>query len=363
MNRIEIRALIQERNDWCVSIIIPTHRTSPDRRVDTEVLRKAILHAKTILNGKNPPNDIYDLISAEIDRLELEVDPIHAMEGLGLFVSTDIARMVHFPFPVKERIMVGPTFEVRDLYYLEQFAKPYFVLKLTKEEAHLFQLEIGAATHEVTNTYFPMRYKSEYEYSKSSPGTSYGFVSKSFEKDKSVMNKTRHEMFYKEVAQNVMPYTKAGDLLISGAKNIISLFDSSRDRRLKVKGRITGSFIDPQELFDRARSTYYESRQHEIQMTIDSLSELFGMRKVAYGIRNVAIAAASGKGETLLVEKDFKEEEIIHSDVQHSQPSINFKAGKVDQIIETIIDKGGKVIFTEENQLEQYDRIALVLRY
>jgi hypothetical protein len=363
MNRIEIRALIQERNDWCVSIIIPPHRTSPDRRVDTEVLRKAILQTKTILNSKTPPTDIYNWVTNQIDKLELGFDPIHAMEGMGLFVSPDMAKMVYFPFAVKERIMVGSTFELRDLYYLEQFAKPYYVLKLTKEEAHLFQLEIGTATHEVTNTYFPMRDESEYEYSKPSLGTSYGYVSKSFEKDKSVMSKARHEAFYKEVAQNVMPYTKAGDLIVSGAKNIISLFDSSRDKRLRVKGRIIGSFKDEQELFERARSTYFDSRQHEIQMTIDGLGELFGLRKVTYGIRNVETAAASGKGETLLVEKDFKKDEFILSGEHPSQSSINHNVDKVDQIINNIIDKGGKVIFTEANQLEQYDRIALVLRY
>jgi hypothetical protein len=368
MNRIEIRALIQERDDWCVSVIIPNHRTSPDRRVDSEVLNKSIRYAKSILHGKNPPASINAMITTSLDRLALEFDPVHAMDGLGLFVSPEIARLVLFPFPVKEKIIVDNTFEARDLYYLEQFSKPYYVLQLTKDEAHLFLMETGATAREVTNTYFPMKNEQEYEYSRSSLGTSYGFAGKGFEKDKSIVNKTRQQPFFKEVAQNVMPYAKAGDLLVSGAKHILSGFDTLRDRRLKIKGRITSNFKDPNDLFEHARITYFECRQQEIQMMIDSLKELVGEKRVARGVRNVWSAAIGGKGDTLLVEKDLYDEGITLHDgglasVADDLTKKNTRNDNVDHIIETILDKGGKVIFTEENQLADYDHIALILRY
>lgn len=368
MNRIEIRAIIQERNDWCVSVIIPTHRTSPDRRVDSEVLSKSIRHAKSIVSGKNPPPDIAKVITGSLDQLAQEFDPVHAMDGLGLFVSPETARLVYFPFPVKEKIIVDNTFEVRDLYYLEQFSKPYYVLQLKKDEAHLFLLETGSAAREVTNTYFPMKNEEEYEYSRSSLGTSFGFAGKGFEKDKSVVNKTRQEPFYKEVARNVMPYTKAGDLLVSGTKHVLSGFDELRDRRLRIKGRITGNFKELNDLFDHARNTYFECKHHEIQMMIDSLTELIGTKKVVHGVRNVWSAAIAGKGDTLLVEKDLHEEGITLPDgglanLPDNSSDKNTITDKVDHIINAIIDKGGKVIFTEENQLNEYDHIALQLRY
>jgi len=368
MNRIEIRALIQERNDWCVSVIIPTHRTSPDRRVDSEVLNKSIRHAKSIVNGKNPPAAINNLIAGSLDRLAIEFDPVHVMDGIGLFVSPETAKLVYFPFPVKQKIIVDNMFEARDLYYLEQFSKPYYVLQLTKDEAHLFLMETGSTAREVTNTYFPMKNEQEYEYSRSSLGTSYGFAGKGFEKDKSIMNKTRQEPFYKEVARNVMPYTKAGDLLISGTKHILSGFDDFRDRRLRIKGRITGNFKEQNDLFDHARTTYFECKQHEIQMMIDGLTEMIGTKKVVYGVRNVWSAAIAGKGDTLLVEKDLHDEGITLPDgglasMGDNSLSKNTITDKVDHIIDTTLDKGGKVIFTEENQLANYEHIALVLRY
>ena len=35
----------------------------------------------------------------------------------------------------------------------------------------------------------------------------------------------------------------------------------------------------------------------------------------------------------------------------------------VDEVIETVLNKGGEVVFTENGQLDTYQRIALVLRY
>jgi len=368
MNRIEIRALIQEKNEWCVSIIIPTSRTSPERKVDSEVLQKNINHSKFILSKKNLPASIYEGMASSIDKLADQVDSVHAQDGLGLFISPDMARIVHFPFPVKEKVVVDRSFETRDLYYLEQFAKPYYVLKLTKNEANLFLLESGTAGREITNTHFPMRNGNEYEYARPSIGTSFGYARKGFEKDKSMMNKTRQEPFFKDVQQNVLSYVKATDILIAGSKTVLSNFESANDHRLKIKGKIIGSFKDHHTLFEKARSTYFDCKQHEIQSLIDSLDELQGMKKVTSGIRDVWSSAIAGKGDVLLVEKDFRKVGYTLQNGQQVSLSVPLVKHEtipdlVDQIIETINDKGGKVVFAEDRQLEKYDHIALILRY
>ncbi len=362
MNRIEIRALIQEKNEWCVSIIIPTSRTSPERRVD-EVLQKSISYTKTIIRQKKPPIDIYNLLVISIDKLALQVDLVHAVDGLGIFVSPDMARLVLFPFPVKEKIMVDQTFETRDLYYLEQFSKPYYVLKLTKNEAHLFLLETGTVAREITNTHFPMRNGYAFEHAKPTMGTSFGFARKGFEKDKSSMNKTRLKSFFKEVQHNLLARIKTSDVLITGSRNILFNFESAPDNHLKIRGRIIGNFKDQNDLFTRARSTYFEYKHDEIQILIDRLDEFVGTKKVTFGIRDVWSAANTGKGDMLLVEKDFRKV----GDTLQSGQKVSLPLAKhtkipdlADQIIETIIDKGGRVVYTEDNQLEKYDQIALV---
>jgi hypothetical protein len=279
-----------------------------------------------------------------------------------------MAKMVHFPFPVDQRIIVDQSFEVRDLYYLEQFSKPYYVLKLTNNEAHLFLMETGALTREITNTYFPIQDNNVYEYARSSFGHTYGYSKKGFEKDKSTMNKTRQESFYKEVQKNLGIYIKHSDLLISGAKRIVSTFESAMDQRLKIKGQIIGSFKTPYELFERARATYFECKQQEIQSLVDSLDELIGMKKVSWGIHNVWTAVMAGKGDLLLVEKGYRKVGYLLSGGQQMSLSVPLTEHStipdlVDQLIEIHVDKGGRVVFTENHQLDKYEQVAIILRY
>jgi len=367
MNLKEIQALIEVRNNWCLSIIIPTHRTSPDRRVDTEVLKKSTSHAKTLLDKKNPPPDLYNSLVKSIDKVVVDFDPVHALDGLGIYVSPDVAKMVHFPFPVKEKIIIDKSFETRDLYYLKQFSNPYYVLKLTKNQARLY-LNDGTQVREITNTHFPMNVVNDYAYARSTLGTSFGYARKGFEKDKSILSKMRLEPFYKGIHQNLKQYVKTGSLLITGSKKVITDFESAGDKALRIKGRIIGSFNNKVELLERTRSTYLDALQNEIQAMIDSLEELPGARKTAIGIREVWSAAAAGKGDVLLVEKDFRKVGFVLD--EGKQISLHVPAAKhttlpdlVDQVIETVIDKGGRVVFTEDNQLEKYEHIALILRY
>lgn len=370
MNRIEIRALIQEKNDWCVSVIIPAHRTSPDRRLDGEELHKTISNTKALLIKKNPPSDTLSLLTGLIDKLVLQVDHVHTMDGLGIFVSPDVARLVKFPFPVTAKIVVDRTFETRDLYYLEQFAKPYYLLKLVRNEAHLFLLETGSVAREITNTHFPMRNGNEsaYEYARSTVGSSFGYAKKGFEKDKSVVIKTSQESFYKNVQHNLMPYLKTGDLLIAGAKNILSRFESVKDQHLRIKARVIGSLNNQNDLFERAKQTYFDYKHNEIQTLIDGLNELIGKKKVAFEIHNVWSNANAGNGDVLLVEKNFRK--VGYTLQNGRQMSLIVSKNKhdtmpdlVDQIIKTILNKGGRVVFTEDMQLEKYEQIALTLRY
>jgi hypothetical protein len=266
--------------------------------------------------------------------------------------------------------VVDRTFETRDLYYLEQFAKPYYVLKLVRNEAHLFLLETGSAAREITNTHFPMRNGNEtaYEYARSTMGTSFGYSKKGFEKDKSIIIKIRQESFYKNVQHNLLPYLKTGDLLIAGAKNILSNFESVKDQHLRIKARVIGSFNNQNDLFERAKHTYFDYKHNEIQTLIDGLDELTGKKKIAFGVHDVWSTANAGKGDVLLVEKDFREVGYTLQDGQQMSLNVpknthNTLPDLVDQIIETIHDKGGRVVFTEDQQLKKYEHIALTLRY
>ena len=132
-----VKTLRNEKGNICVSVIVPTHRTSPDRRTDQLNTKKAIEKAERLMNTKYPA-DIVSSFTNRLHELFLQIDFAHNEDGLGLFVSSNIQLQVSFPFPVKEKIVVGDSFEIRDVLYKENFSDPYYVLLLTEQGARLF---------------------------------------------------------------------------------------------------------------------------------------------------------------------------------------------------------------------------------
>ena len=75
-----------------------------------------------------------------------------------------------------------------------------------------------------------------------------------------------------------------------------------------------------------------------------------------------------GRGDTLLVEEDFHYPARLDESGTKLTPTEDITApdvidDAVDEIIEGVLDKQGKVVFVENGQLTQHQRIALILRY
>ena len=78
-------ALMQKQRGICISIIVPTHRLSPERRGDHLEMEKAINKAKEYLHYKYTKEQVKPLLQS-LDELFHQIDFDHNAEGLGLFV-------------------------------------------------------------------------------------------------------------------------------------------------------------------------------------------------------------------------------------------------------------------------------------
>jgi hypothetical protein len=150
----------KEKGKICVSIIVPTHRLSPDRRVDKLEVERAIDKAKQFLEFKYAESEIKPLLQA-LDELYKDINFTHNSDGLGLYVSPNIKKAVQFFSPVEEKVMVGDNFEMRDLMYKLNYANPYFVLLLTEKDVKLFEGTWDNLT-EINDKNFPKEYHEEY---------------------------------------------------------------------------------------------------------------------------------------------------------------------------------------------------------
>ena len=275
----DLLMLQKAKGNICISVIVPTHRTSPDRRVDKPEVEEAIDKAKQLLQIKYPEKDIKPLLQSLDDQLEA-IDFVHNTEGIGLYISPGVKVIVHFPFPVEEKIMVDNNFEIRDLLYKLNYDQPYYVLMLTEKEAKLFEGSWNNLS-EIKGDHWPWKYEDEYVYSKPARSSSFAGHAhvKIFEKDKTELEHIRFTNFFREIDK------KLNDCLMNNTPLIIlaperenSLFEKISMHRKNIIHKIHGSYgyENLKSISDIVWPGMYEHLQTERKQLINEFKEMIG---------------------------------------------------------------------------------------
>jgi hypothetical protein len=370
----EIEELLNETAAPCVSIVVPTHRFSSERIKDTKAIEMALNQAKELLKKRYKHADYYiDNIIQSIDKEAEKIDYIHPKDGIGIFVSPYITKTVKFPFPVIEKIKVGAVFDSRDLLYQVYTIIDYCVLSISKKYIHLFKGK-GEELFEIKNEDFPIDYQETYEYEKTSRGTSFSDNAlKAFERDKSVLQEVRLVDFLKTADHLLEKYINSHVPLIvsGGAKELADYLQVTKHKK-RIIGKVTGNYAFNGNV-QLANLSWMEVKQYiknKNKILLDNLHELIGKNMVVTGIIEVWKAANEGKGLELIVEKDFEHPAFISTDgydLQLHQPSDKKKYTLVSDAIERIInivrEKKGKIMFVDNDEMKDFNKIALHLRY
>lgn len=367
----DLQAMQEEKGNICVSVVVPTHRLSPERRTDKLILEKAIDKATQLLYYKYPESEIKPLQQALEDMFR-SIDFSRNADGIGLFLSQHIRHLVQFPFPVEEKVMVGDSFEMRDLLYKIQFSKPYLALQLNEKGARLFK-GTWNELQEIKDDHFPQPFEEEYTYQPPSRSTSYSGQAhvKSFEKDKSVLEDVHYKNFLRNVDKMLGSYL-AGDalLFLSGVNKKIALFQDVSSPTKKIAGKITGNYNhrNQSDLADAIHTLLHSFHQQEQLRLINEFREKIGENRGVSGLQDTWSAAKEGKALLLLLEKDYRCPGFLTADEYQlylRPPGKLHKsvADAVDDLVETVLEKNGRVFFTDNGMLKEYNRIALITRY
>ncbi len=367
----EFTRIYNESGKICVSVIIPTHKLSHERQADKVILSKAIEKAKKQLHEKF---GVYFLgtIEESLNDLFNNVDFDHNEEGLGLFVSETSKLTVKFPFPVAEKIIIGNHFEIRDLLMTEKYNTPYFVLIINGQGAKLYK---GQMDHlvEIADDYFPAVYTDDYEYNPPGKASfhSGSSVVEQFDKDKSVQQAIHFKNFLQKTDKKLGSYLgKDADLILLAPRKELAWFNSITDHFQRIISAIHGNF-QHETLTEIANHCWKAMMKHldkTSQQEYEQFKEKVGQKNAVFGLDQVWKYAKEGNALKLLVEKDFMftcytdelEYELHGSPIDKDEKLI---PDAVDELIRLVLDNNGGVSFTENDQLKDYDRIALITRY
>lgn len=348
-----IHSLLREKGNVCISIIIPTHRLAPDRRVDRLHVETAIRDVEEYLRN-NLPEDIFDTLMTSVAEMYRMINFDHNSEGIGIFVSKNIKKLIHFIFPVVEKILVASSFDIRDVLYQHGFAVPYYVVHLSEKSVRLFS---GRFQHlkEVSDKQFPVIFEDDYLYNTPVRATSYSgeAVTRQFERDKNTLQTIRLNDFLKTADETLNPYLGQDSLMIvAGTTKDLSLFNKLTKHSRIIVGNMEGNYthVPLQELATDAWYLVQKFLENKNEKHILEFVESIGYGKGVAGVAAIRKAVHEGRGSRLLIEKDFYGQHQIVPEL-------------INELIANVIDMNGQVTVTRNEALKDLGGIALITRY
>ncbi|GIV71214.1 AOC03_06830 family ribosome hibernation factor [Caldilinea sp.] len=361
MNRQDISLLQQISGYPAVTITMPTHRTSPENKQDPIRLRNLVKQATERLLSEFSRREVEPILG-RLEHLASSVDFRHALDGLALFVHRDFARSITLPFTLKERVVIDETFFTRDLVFAMNRTPRYWVLVLSEKPTRLFEATRDDLL-EIQGGGFPMVHEG--------PGGEAPLPG-GFGVKRSHIRDEAHRQFFRKVDEALKPFMN-GDplpLAVVGVDRYLAFFDEVSSHKDAIIARVQGSHdkTSAHELGKLVWPAVKEALAEERRKVLEELDKAVGEQKYVSTIGEVWRLAQEGRGRLLLVEEDFHYPAVVDESGMILSPAEDPEApgvidDAVDEIIETVLAKQGRVVFVENGQLAEHQRIALILRY
>lgn len=361
MNLHDVRLLQQVRGYPSLTITLPTHRTAPDNRQDPVRLKNLISEAANRLLSEFSKREVEALLK-RLEDLAGGIDFNRTLDGLALFVNQDFARAFQLPFKVTERVIIDETFATRDLVYALNHSMRYWMLVLSEKPTRLYE-GTNDTLEEIQENGFPMVHEG--------PGGEAPLPG-GFGVQKSAYRDEYFQKFLRKV-DGALKDVLAGDdlpLILVGVDRHLAFFNNLTAHGASVIGSVTGNHdkTSPHELSKLVAPLIQTHLADKSREALTQLDKAIGEKKYASTIGDVWVLAHEGRGDLLLVEEDFHYSARLDASGKNIIPAEDSTApdvidDAVDEIIEEVLNKKGKVVFVPNGKLEDHRRIAMVLRY
>lgn len=103
ITRQELKKLQSLTQIPALSILLPTHRTSPDNKQDPILVKNLVDEAKRRLSAEFSKREIEPLFD-RLDSLVAEIDYPYTLDGLAIYIGPDIAKLYNLPFLSRQEL-------------------------------------------------------------------------------------------------------------------------------------------------------------------------------------------------------------------------------------------------------------------
>jgi len=361
MNRHELQQLQQIRDYPSLTITLPTHRMAPANKQDPIRLGNLVTEVKNRLLTEFSKREVKKLTD-NLDKLVSQIDYNNTLDGLALLVNENFAHAYYLPFNLKDRVVIDETFATRDLVFALNRTPRYWVLALSEKPTRLYE-GTKSTLVEIDEEGFPLKHEG--------PGGELPLPG-GFGKKKSAHRDERHRQFFRNIDSAFKPFFDDDPLPLAvvGVDRYLAFFNEVSQHKDEVVATVTGSH-DSTPIHKLGKLVWphvKESLAQRRRKVLDELEQAMGKRLVVSSPDEVWRLAQEGRGRLLLVEEDFHYPARMDETGLRIEPAENpdepdVMDDAVDEIVETVLAKQGKVLFMDNGRLADHQRIALILRY
>ena len=351
--------LASEKINPSVTISLNTHRTHPDNAQDAILLKNLCAEAeKRLIDefGKRPVAKILDDLSALPEQIDIQYN----LDSLHIFLSNDTKEMLKSTWPTTmQGVYIDERFAVRDAIKAYNRSESYLLMVLSQGGVQLYEVINDAIVEEIRNDDFPFKANPHY-------------ITHSDKRSQaSLMDNMLREYFNKVDKALVKVYNQMGlpCVVISTEQNNSHLMHVA-DRPAVYVGHsaINYNAMAEHDLGKQAWVDVIEPLQKERRAkAIEEMQEAVAGTGVLTDLQEIYQAAIDGRADLLIVHESFAQPVIMKDERTFDFIDDPTVPGAIDDIVSVIawevVAKGGRSVFTQQDQFKSLGKIALKPRY
>ncbi|KAA3651826.1 MAG: hypothetical protein DWP98_02300 [Bacteroidetes bacterium] len=355
---LTLKELKNVNSDNCITIILNTHRTSPDNGKDALTLKNLMKDAEERLYADESKRNAKVLVE-RLKTLASEIDHRLNLESLILFVNEDIAQYTRLPLAVKNRVHIDHTFATRDLVRAMHLETNYYILVLNQEKVRLIEAFNDKLVSEISDG-FPMENNQSYTHNKadlSNASRQRNIIAEYFNQVDKAVNKVRNikplPILICSEESNYHEYLKVADKKHSFFETYLN--------RVRLDEKASVIVIEAWKVVKSVVEAKNNSRKEELKKAVSQ-------NKFMSDTNEIWNAIKTGRIQTLFIEQGlFQPAVISDSGITYVSEEFRDEIGIIDDIYDELIaanmDFGGDVVFLPKGELSKFNGFGAITRY
>lgn len=353
-----LQELGAKRDNPSVTISLNTHRARPQIEKDRILLKNLLKEANDKLLKEYERRTIGKLLE-RLSHIQGTIDMSRNLDSLHIFLSNETEEIVRSPWEAsRNRVSISKQFAIRPLIKAYNRSEPYLIMVLTQNKVALYEAVNDAILKEVKNDDFPL--------TENIPPTLYP---EKLGDAKYVDDLTRN--FFNVIDKALVKVHQATDLncvVVTTEDNYTKLMQVA-DRPTVYHGYVsTNNHKSAPHQIVKETWKFVEKLQSQRRTeAIEEVKSAVSQGNVLTDLHDIYRAAINGRGDLLVVHQDFKQPVMMNDNNTFELVSDASAPGVVDDITSTIawevLSKKGRIVFTEQEQIEELGKIVLKTRY